>query len=72
MNEPGPAPFDVVALFADEPAHALPCGRVGTVVETLDSRIVLVEFNDEEGRTWALVALPAASLLVLRYQPLAA
>jgi hypothetical protein len=45
---------------------------VGTIIEELDDSTVLVEFSDDEGQIWALGALPRSSLLVLRYEPLAA
>ena len=47
-------------------------GQVGTIIEELDNSTVLVEFSDDEGQIWALGALPRSSLLVLRYEPLAA
>ena len=44
-----PSLLDVVALLADLPAQGLARGQVGTVVEQLDSRTSLVEFNDDQG-----------------------
>jgi hypothetical protein len=64
--------LDVVATLEDRPDQQLARGQVGTVVDELDGQTVLVEFTDDEGRTWALEPVPAASLLVLRYEPLAA
>ncbi len=64
--------LDVVALLADRPADGLARGQVGTVVETLDGSNVLVEFSDEDGRAYAIVACPRADLLALRYLPHAA
>lgn len=58
---------DVVALLADHPAQGLARGNVGTVVEALDAEHVLVEFSDNAGAAYAITALPAADLLVLRY-----
>ena len=67
-----PAPFDVVALLADFPAERLARGQVGTVVETLDERTVLVEFADDQGRAYAISPCPRSELLVLHYVPQAA
>lgn len=61
--------LDVVALTEDIPAHDLRRGQVGTVVETLSSEIFEVEFIDNEGRTYATLALQSRQLLVLHYQP---
>jgi hypothetical protein len=61
--------LDVVALTSDVPEHGLPRGQVGTVIETLATGVFEVEFSDEQGRTYAQVALPEDRLLVLRYQP---
>ena len=67
-----PALLDVVALLADIPAEGLTRGQVGTVVEPLDERTVLVEFADDRGRTSAAAPCPHSQLLVLRYAPEAA
>lgn len=67
-----PVPFDVVALLADLPAEQLARGQVGTVVEPLDERAVLVEFADDQGRAYAIVPCPRTDLLVLHYVPQAA
>lgn len=64
--------LDVVALLADVPEAKLSRGQVGTVVETLDSSNVLVEFNDDEGKTYALAPIAANQILVLHYEPEAA
>ena len=61
--------LDVVALLADVPAHGLARGQVGTVVELLDDRTVLVEFGDDDGRAYAVVPCPHEGLLVLHYEP---
>ena len=67
-----PAPFDVVALLADLPAERLARGQVGTVVEALDGRTVLVEFADDQGRAYAISPCRRSELLVLHYVPQAA
>jgi len=67
-----PAVLDVVALLADLPSEGLARGQVGTVVETLDERTVLVEFTDDQGRAYAVAPSPRSDLLVLHYVPQAA
>ena len=62
--------LDVVALTQDLPERGLSRGQVGTVVETLAPDVFEVEFCDNEGRTYASLALRAEQLLVLHYQPL--
>lgn len=64
--------LDVVALLADRPADRLARGQVGTVVESLPDRSLLVEFSDDEGRAYALVPCRAEELLPLYYVPHAA
>lgn len=61
--------LDVVALTENIPERGLQRGQVGTVVETLAPSIFEVEFSDEQGCTYASVALRAKDLLVLRYEP---
>jgi len=61
--------LDDVALLEDLPEHGLQRGQVGTVVEELAPGVFEVEFSDSEGRTYALLALNAEQLLVLRYEP---
>jgi Domain of unknown function (DUF4926) len=67
-----PAVLDVVALLADVPAHGLARGQVGTVVELLDGKTVLVEFADEQGGAYAIIPCPREELLLLHYVPQAA
>ena len=64
--------LDVVALLADLPEAKLSRGQVGTVVETLEGGAVLVEFNDDEGKTYALTPVEPNKILVLHYEPAAA
>jgi hypothetical protein len=61
--------LDVVALTADRPDAGLSRGQVGTVVEILETGVFEVEFSDNEGQTYALLALRAADLLRLSYEP---
>jgi len=60
--------LDVVALLEDEAKHGLMRGQVGTVVEALAPGVFEVEFSDNDGRTYATVAVPAEKLLVLRHE----
>ena len=61
--------LDVVALTEDLPNRKLRRGQVGTVVEQLDPGVFEVEFTDNDGRTFASLALKENQLLVLYYQP---
>lgn len=63
-----PRLLDVVALLSDLAAHGLVRGQVGTVVELLDGAFE-VEFSDDEGKTYAELALPTDQLLVLHHGP---
>ena len=64
-------PLDVVALLEDLPDRKLVRGQVGTVVELHAPDAVEVEFCDNEGRTYALLALKTSQLMVLRHDPAA-
>ena len=68
----GPSVLDLVALLADVPAEGLARGQVGTVVEQLDDKVLLVEFSDDQGRAYAVAPCPRSALLVLHYVPIAA
>jgi hypothetical protein len=61
--------LDVVALTSDLPDRGLVRGQVGTVVELLGPDVCEVEFADDDGRTYAQLALPGEQLLVLHYAP---
>ncbi len=61
--------LDVVALTDDLTERALRRGQVGTVVEILAPGVFEVEFSDDEGRAYAMVALRAEQLMVLHYKP---
>jgi hypothetical protein len=63
--------LDVVALIEDIPERRLRRGQVGTVVEDLAPGVFEVEFADEQGHTYASLALRAEQMLVLHYQPAA-
>ena len=63
----GPSLLDVVALLTDSSEHRLERGQVGTVVEHLVGKTLLVEFSDEQGRAYALAPCESDELLVLHY-----
>jgi Domain of unknown function (DUF4926) len=62
--------FSVVAVLRDLPEHRLVRGQVGTIVEELAPDVNLVEFSDDEGHTYALVALRSDELIRLHHRPL--
>ena len=59
----------VVALLQDMPGEGLVRGQVGTIVETWAPGVYEVEFSDDEGRAYAMVALKSEQFLVLHYKP---
>ncbi|MCI0621650.1 MAG: DUF4926 domain-containing protein [Acidobacteria bacterium] len=61
--------LDVVALNEDLPKRGLWRGQVGTTVEVLAPDVFEVEFVDNDGRTYATLALKSDQLLLLRHQP---
>jgi hypothetical protein len=61
--------LDVVALIEPLPERQLERGQVGTVVEDLAPQVFEVEFSDDQGRSYASLALRADQLMVLHYQP---
>jgi hypothetical protein len=68
MANTTPQLLDVVALLSDLPAQGLLRGQVGTVVELLDGAYE-VEFSDDEGKTYAELALEVDQPLVLHHRP---
>jgi hypothetical protein len=64
--------LDVVALATDLPSKGLARGQVGTVVEALAPEVYEVEFSDDDGRTYASLALQADQLIVLHFRPVRA
>ncbi len=64
--------LDVVALTEDLPERKLRRGQVGTVVEFLTPGVFEVEFTDNDGRTFASLALKEKQLLLLHYEPVEA
>ncbi len=61
--------LSVVALLEDVPSQALRRGQVGTLVERLAPGVYEVEFSDDEGRTYASLALHADQLIPLHHEP---
>jgi hypothetical protein len=58
-----------VALLNDMP-HCNPRrGQVGTIGEKLSPGIYEVEFSDDQGQTYASLALPAENLIPLFHEP---
>lgn len=65
----GPNILDVVTLTEDQKDRGLQRGQVGTVVESLSPGVFEVEFSDDDGRTYAILALRAGQLMVLHHRP---
>lgn len=61
--------LDVVALTVDLPERGLVQGQVGTIVESLDGGTCEVEFSDDDGRTYATLALRPTQFTVLHHRP---
>jgi Domain of unknown function (DUF4926) len=61
--------LDVVALTADLPQRGLLRGQVGTVVEVLAPGVLEIEFSDDQGHTYAQLALNDGQLMILHYRP---
>jgi uncharacterized protein DUF4926 len=61
--------LSVVALVEDLPKEGLVRGQVGTVVESWAPGIYEVEFSDDNGRTYAMVAVRAEQLMRLHHEP---
>jgi hypothetical protein len=61
--------LSVVALLEDLPGEGLVRGQVGTVVENWAPGVYEIEFSDDKGRTYAMVALKAEQLMRLHHEP---
>jgi len=59
----------VVALLEDLPEQGLVRGQVGTVVETWAPGVYEVEFCDDNGKTYAMVAVKGDQLMRLYHNP---
>jgi hypothetical protein len=51
------------------PEESLRRGQVGTIVELLAPGVYEVEFSDDDGRTYASLAISEAQLLPLLHEP---
>ena len=58
--------LDTIALVEDIPSRKLKRGEVGTVVEILAPEVYEVEFCDDDGQTYAELALRADQIIPLR------
>jgi Domain of unknown function (DUF4926) len=61
--------LSVVALLEDLPGEGLVRGQVGAVVESWAPGVYEVEFCDDNGKTYAMVALKAEQLMRLHHEP---
>jgi hypothetical protein len=61
--------FSVVALLEDLPEEGLVRGQIGAVVELWGPGVFEVEFCDNNGRAYAMVALKTEQLLRLHDEP---
>lgn len=61
--------LDVVATVEDMPEAHLAKGQVGTIVDELDSDVVLVEFADLGGVAYAIEPIHVRKLMELRHAP---
>jgi hypothetical protein len=59
----------VVAMLEDLPEQGLVRGQVGTVVESWAPGMYEVEFCDDNGKTYAMVALKTEQLMPLHHAP---
>jgi len=64
--------LDVVAVLEDLPEYGLVKGQVGTVVLVHEPGVYEVEFCDNDGKTYAMLALRSEQLIILHYAPIAA
>jgi hypothetical protein len=60
--------LSVVALLQDLPEEGLVRGQVGTIVEIWAPGVYEVEFSDDNGRTYAMVALKTGQLMRLHHE----
>lgn len=59
----------VVALLDDMPEAGLARGQVGVIVGDWAPGVYEVEFCDNDGKTYAMVALKAEQLMPLLHEP---
>lgn len=58
-----------VALLQDMSEKGLVRGQVGTIVEVLSPSVAEVEFSDDQGRAYAIVALRSEEMIRLHHRP---
>ena len=58
-----------VAVLHDMPEKGLVRGQVGTIVELLTPSVAEVEFNDDQGKTYAMAALRSDEMIRLHHHP---
>lgn len=61
--------LDIVALLKPLPEQRLGKGAIGTVVHVYNEDFYEIEFADLRGQAYALIALPAQQLLLLKHEP---
>ena len=61
--------LDIVALSEDLPKEGLLKGQVGTIVEILSDEFFEVEFSNNKGVTYSLLALKSSQLIQLHFNP---
>jgi hypothetical protein len=61
--------LSVVALLEDLPDEGLSRGQVGVIVGEWAPGVYEVEFCDDDGKTYAMVALKLDQLMPLRHKP---
>lgn len=64
--------YDIVALVEDLPEKGLVRGQVGAAVLQLADGVFEVEFSDDNGVAYALLALREDQLMVLHFDSMAA
>ena len=68
MKTPKIKLLDTIALLQDIPTRKLKRGEVGTVVEILAPDVYEVEFCDDDGETYAELALRGTQIMPLHNQ----
>lgn len=61
--------LDVVATLEEIVSARLAKGQLGTIVDVLSDDVMLVEFADLGGATYALEPIPAGKLIELHHAP---
>ena len=61
--------LDVVATLEEVPTARLAKGQVGTIVDELNTDVVLVEFADLAGVAYAIEPISTSKLIALHHTP---